>query len=64
MKMDHPPLMKEKEMHDDFMHNIHHVEKHYGGDGHKAAHEHYGKHKEDHKMHHEHVKAMCYGGKA
>jgi hypothetical protein len=68
MKDAHTPFIKEKEVHDSFAHNVHHVEKHYGGDGHKH-HQHHVKDehmaKEDgHKMHHEHVKAMCYGGKA
>ena len=49
---------------DKHIHNIHHVEKHYGGDGHKAAHEHYGAHAAGHKKHHEHVMAMCEGGEA
>lgn len=46
-------------------HNVDHVKHHYGKD-HAHEHEqekvakHYGH--EDHKMHHEHVKAMCGGG--
>ena len=45
-------------------HNVDHVKHHYDGAGH--AHEqdkvakHYGEH--PHKMHHDHVKAMCGGG--
>lgn len=60
MKMDHPPLMKEDTP--THMHNVDHVEKMYGGDGHKPAHEHYGQHAAGHKKFHEHVKAMCGGG--
>jgi len=61
MKNDHPPLMNEKS--GDHIHHVHHVEKHHGGDGHAHHHEMYGKHVAGHKKHHEHVKAMCGGGK-
>ena len=43
-------------------HNVEHVKQHAAGHQHeqdKAS-----KHKESHKMHHEHVKAMCGGGAA
>ena len=46
-------------------HNVDHVKHHYGK-GHDHEHEqekvakHYGEH--PHKMHHDHVKAMCGGG--
>jgi len=45
-------------------HNVDHVKAHYG-QGHKHQHEQdkVSKHKEGHKMHHEHVKAMSKGGK-
>jgi predicted Rossmann-fold nucleotide-binding protein len=61
MKMDHPPLMKEPTP----SHTIHpkHMEKTYGGDGHKQHHEYYKAHAAGHKLHHEHVEAMCGGGK-
>jgi hypothetical protein len=62
MKMDHPPLMKENTP--SHAHNIDHVEKNYGGDGHKAAHEFHTPHQAGHKKHHEHVMAMCGGGMA
>lgn len=54
-----------KPMQEKFMphvHNIDHVEKNYGGDGHKAHHEFTTAHQAGHKKHHEHVKAMCGGG--
>ena len=60
MKQDHPPLMKEETP--KHHHNVHHVEKHYGGDGHKQHHEHFKAHAAGHKLHHEHVMAMCGGG--
>jgi len=44
------------------MHHVDHMEKHYGGDGHKQHHEHFKAHAAGHKLHHEHVKAMCGGG--
>jgi hypothetical protein len=40
-----------------------HMEKMYGGDGHKQHHEHFKAHAAGHKLHHEHVEAMCGGGK-
>ena len=45
-------------------HNVDHVKEFYGKD-HKHMHEQdkVSKHKETHKMHHEHVKAMHKGGK-
>jgi hypothetical protein len=60
MKNDFPPMMKENTPE----HTIHpdHIEKHYGGDGHKHHHHIYGEHAAGHKKHHEHVKAMCGGG--
>jgi len=54
------PFMKEGSP--DHVHNVDHVEKMYGGDGHKAAHEMFGQHAAGHKKFHEHVKAMCGGG--
>lgn len=62
MKKDHPALMKEETP--KHQHKVHHVEKHYGGDGHKPHHEHFKHHAAGHKLHHEHVEAMCHGGKA
>jgi len=53
-----------KEVHGSHKHNVDHVEHHYGGDGHKAAHHHYKEHSAGQQLHHEHVKAMCGGGKA
>ena len=45
-------------------HNVDHVKHHYDGAGHEHEQDkvakHYGEH--PHKMHHEHVKAMCGGG--
>jgi len=41
--------------HDDFISQ-------HEAEGHKHHSYHYGKHKEDHKMHSDHVKAMCGGG--
>jgi hypothetical protein len=44
-------------------HNVDHVKHHYGKD-HNHMHEQdkVAMHKAGHKMHHEHVKAMCGGG--
>ena len=48
-------------------HNVDHVKHHYGS-GHAHGHEQDKVHsmykQEPHKMHHEHVKAMCGGGMA
>jgi len=48
-------------------HNVDHVKHHYGS-GHAHGHEQDKVSKmykqEPHKMHHEHVKAMCMGGKS
>jgi len=60
MKMDHPPLMKEPTPSHMMQHK--HMEKTYGGDGHKQHHEHFKAHAAGHKLHHEHVEAMCGGG--
>jgi hypothetical protein len=64
MKMDHPPLMKEETP--DHMHHMDHVKKHYAAGGHMHCQDHTSKEHckpaEGHKMHHEHVKAMCGGG--
>jgi hypothetical protein len=62
MKQDHAPLMKEETP--KHMHHVDHMEKHYGGDGHKQHHEHFKAHAAGHKLHHEHVMAMCGGGMA
>ena len=62
MKMDHPAISKDMQV-DEHMIHPDHMEKHYGGDGHKQHHEHYKAHAAGHKLHHEHVKAMCGGGK-
>ena len=46
-------------------HNVEHVKHHYGsGHGHMHEQEKVSKHygHEAHKMHHDHVKAMCGGG--
>ena len=45
-------------------HNVDHVEKFYGGDGFKPAHEDYKKHAAGFQLEHEKVKAMCGGGMA
>ena len=60
MKNDFPPMMNEETP----KHTIHpdHMEKLYGGDGHKQHHEMFGQHAAGHKKHHEHVQAMCGGG--
>jgi hypothetical protein len=63
MKMDHPPVSKDIAV-AQHLHNVHHVEKHYGGDGHKHHHHEYGKHAAGHKKEHEKVIALCGGGKS
>lgn len=45
-------------------HIIEDTEKRFGGDGFKPAVENYKQHAAGHKLHHEHVKAMCGGGMA
>ena len=60
--MKHEDMKNMKEDTPKHMHNIHHVEKTYGGDGHKPAHEFHTPHQAGHKKHHEHVMAMCGGG--
>lgn len=62
MKLDHAPLMKEATP--AHTHNVHMVEKVYGGDGHQHHHHHYGKHAAGHKKEHEKVEALCGGGMA
>ena len=58
------PFMKESSP--PHTHNVHQVEKLYGGDGHKHHQMHVkSEHHtpaDGHKMHHEHVEAMCGGG--
>jgi len=45
-------------------HNVDHVKHHYGsGHGHKHEQDKVAEHKASHKLHHEHVKSMCGGGK-
>jgi hypothetical protein len=60
MKHEDMPNMKE-ETPSHVMHQEH-MEKTYGGDGHKQHHEYFKAHSAGHKLHHEHVKAMCGGG--
>jgi len=60
MKHEDMPHMKEETP--KHAHNIDHVEKHYGGDGHKAAKEFYKQHASGHKLHDEHVMSMHTGG--
>lgn len=43
-------------------HNIDHVEKTYGGDGHRPEFEKFKAHSAGHKLHHEHVMGMHKGG--
>jgi len=44
-------------------HNVEHVKQHYGhGHGHMHEQDKVKQHAAGHKMHHEHVKAMCGGG--
>jgi len=62
--MKHEDMKNMKEESSKHLHNVHHVEKHYGGDGHKHHHHHYKEHAAGHKLHHEHVMAMCGGGMA
>ena len=60
MKNDHPPLMNE----DTPSHTIHpdHIEKMYGGDGHKHHHHFDGQHAAGHMKEHEKVQKLCGGG--
>jgi len=62
--MKHEDMKNMKEETPSHMHHVDHMEKHYGGDGHKQHHEHFKQHAAGHKLHHEHVKAMCGGGMA
>ena len=45
-------------------HHVDHLKQHHTEGTHKHHSEHYDAHKASHKVHHEHVKAMCKGGKA
>jgi hypothetical protein len=44
------------------LHNVDHVSKNFGGDGHSHDHEMYGKHAAGFQKEHERVQAMCGGG--
>ena len=61
--MKHEDMQNMKEETPSHMMQHKHMEKMYGGDGHKQHHEHFKAHAAGHKLHHEHVEAMCGGGK-
>ena len=44
-------------------HHVDHLKQHHTEGQHKHHSEHYDAHKASHKVHHEHVKSMCGGGK-
>lgn len=62
--MKHEDMKNMKEETPSHMMQQKHMEKMYGGDGHKQHHEHFKAHAAGHKLHHEHVEAMCGGGMA